>query len=77
MDLIIRERGKEWERKSALRGEVDHNLCVRKKSMCKLCTNTERIRKTVHAVYRAGRPIIRKVLKIRIWVVHPVCLGSR
>ena len=27
--------------------------------------------------YRAGRPIIRKVLKTRIWVVPPVCLGSR
>ena len=27
-------------------------------------------------MYRAGRPIIRKVLKIRIWVVPPVCLGS-
>ena len=28
-------------------------------------------------IYRAGRPIIRKVLKIIIWVVPPVCLGSR
>ena len=28
-------------------------------------------------LYRAGRPIIRKVLKIRIWVVPPVCFGSR
>ena len=27
--------------------------------------------------HRAGQPIIRKVLKIRIWVVPPVCLGSR
>ena len=27
--------------------------------------------------YRVGRPIIRKVLKIRIWVVPPVCLASR
>ena len=27
--------------------------------------------------YRAGRPIIRKVWKIRIWVLPPVCLGSR
>ena len=26
---------------------------------------------------QAGRPIIRKVLKIRIWVVPPVFLGSR
>ena len=28
-------------------------------------------------LYRAGRPIIRKVLTIRIWEVPPVCLGSR
>ena len=28
-------------------------------------------------IYRGGQPIIRKVLKIRIWVVPPVCLGSR
>ena len=28
-------------------------------------------------MYRAGRPIIRKVSKIRIWGVPPVCLGSR
>ena len=27
--------------------------------------------------YSAGRPIICKVLKTRIWVVPPVCLGSR
>ena len=27
--------------------------------------------------YSAGRPIIRKVSKIIIWVVPPVCLGSR
>ena len=27
--------------------------------------------------YSAGRPIIRKVSKIRIWGVPPVCLGSR
>ena len=27
--------------------------------------------------YSVGRPIIRKVSKIRIWVVPPVCLGSR
>ena len=27
--------------------------------------------------YRAGRSIICKVLKTRIWVVPPVCLGSR
>ena len=27
--------------------------------------------------YTVGRPVIRKVLKIRIWVVPPVCLGSR
>ena len=27
--------------------------------------------------YRVGRPIVRKVLKIRIWAVPPVCLGSR
>ena len=29
------------------------------------------------ALYGVGRPIIRKVLKIRIWIVPPVCLGSR
>ena len=28
-------------------------------------------------IYRAGRSIIRKVLKTKIWVVPPVCLGSR
>ena len=28
------------------------------------------------SIYRAGRPIIRKVLKTIIWVVPPVCLGS-
>ena len=27
--------------------------------------------------YRVGRPIVRKVLKIRIWAVPPVCLGRR
>ena len=29
------------------------------------------------SVYRAGRLVIRKVLKIRIWDVPPACLGSR
>ena len=29
------------------------------------------------SMYSAGRPIIRKDSKIRIWVVPPVCLGSR
>ena len=29
------------------------------------------------ALYGVGRPIIRKVLKMRIWIVPPVCLGSR
>ena len=28
-------------------------------------------------MYRAGRPIIRKVLKIRIWGVPPVSFGSK
>ena len=27
--------------------------------------------------YTVGRPVIRKVLKIRTWGVPPVCLGSR
>ena len=27
--------------------------------------------------YRVGRPIIRQVLKISIWVFPPVCLGSK
>ena len=31
----------------------------------------------IQLLYSAGRPIIRKVSKIRIWVVPPVCLGSR
>ena len=26
---------------------------------------------------RAGRLVIRKVLKTRIWIVPPACLGSR
>ena len=30
-----------------------------------------------HSLYRAGRLVICKVLKIRIWVVPPACLGSR
>ena len=30
-----------------------------------------------YAIYSAGRPIIRKVLKTRTWVVPPACLGSR
>ena len=32
---------------------------------------------TQPSIYRAGRPIIPKVLKIRIWVVPMVFLGSR
>ena len=28
-------------------------------------------------LYRVGRPIIRKVLKMRIWVVPLDCLGRR
>ena len=32
----------------------------------------------IKEVYRVGRPINRKVLKIRIiWAVPPVCLGSK
>ena len=27
--------------------------------------------------YTVGRPVIRKVLKTRIWGVPPACLGSR
>ena len=33
--------------------------------------------KEVTAIYTVGRPVFRKVLKRRIWVVPPVCLGSR
>ena len=32
--------------------------------------------KHARILYRVGRPIIRKVSKVRIWVVPPVCLGS-
>ena len=32
--------------------------------------------KDLLSLYTVGRPIIRKVLKIRIWGVSPACLGS-
>ena len=32
---------------------------------------------TYYYVYTVGRPVIRKVLKTRIWVVPPACLGIR
>ena len=53
--------------------KADNNFCATLTRYCHradfVCIRQPFVQNSIQRLYRAGRPIIRKVSKIRIWVV--------